>query len=217
MKEVMARWTPAALLAFGIVFTIGLPTQRRLALRAPLDESVPTEIAGYHGFDLPLAEDELRATGVTEYVLRSYEASDSTQWPAWFSVYVGYYDSQRQGKTIHTPKNCMPGSGWEPLSSERVRIPTEIGLVKVNRYVLQGNRARALVLYWYQGRGRVEANEYTVKWELLRDAALRKRTDEALVRVVVPIVETEERAFELAIQTARVLVPRLDAALPAAG
>jgi len=84
----------------------------------------------------------------------------------------------------------------------------------VNRYVLQHGTQRVLVLYWYQGRGRVEANEYVVKWNLIQDAVLRGRTDEALVRVVVPIEDSEDHAFAIAAAAASVVMPALDAALP---
>ena len=57
----------------------------------------------------------------------------------------------------------------------------------VNRYVLENKGTRALVYYWYQGRGRVSANEYLVKWEQIRDRALRGRSDEALVRILIPL------------------------------
>jgi EpsI family protein len=86
--------------------------------------------------------------------------------------------------------------------------------VRVNRYLLQKGAAQALVLYWYQGRGRVEHNEYVLKWDLLRDAALRQRSDEALVRVVVPLAGNEAAALDLARQAAQALIPAVDAALP---
>ena len=86
--------------------------------------------------------------------------------------------------------------------------------MSVNRYLLQNEDVRALVLYWYQGRGRVQANEYLVKWDLLRDAVLRQRSDEALVRIVVPLSGSEEDSFRLARSVAETLVPALDQALP---
>ena len=130
------------------------------------------------------------------------------------TVYGGYYDSQTQGRTIHSPKNCLPGSGWEALESEMATVETPNGPVSVNRYLLQNEDVRALVLYWYQGRGRVQANEYLVKWDLLRDAVLRQRSDEALVRIVVPLSGSEEDSFRLARSVAETLVPALDQALP---
>jgi len=216
MRLAVVHWAPGTFLVIGVAVTIGLPAQPGMPLRAPLNESVPQEIAGYEGSEFSISEDELQVAGMTEYVLRSYETRDTSQVPSWFSVFIGYYDSQSQGRTIHSPKHCLPGSGWEPVASQRVKLSTATGDVTVNRYLLQRDDVRALVLYWYQGRGRVEANEYTVKWNLLRDAALKRRSDEALVRVVVPVVLSEERAFELAAHAARLLVPALDAALPTA-
>jgi EpsI family protein len=132
-------------------------------------------------------------------------------------VYVGYYDHQTQGKTIHSPKNCLPGSGWEALEAAPVKVTTPAGTVTVNRYLLQNKGQQALVFYWYQGRGRVASSEYQVKWELLRDAALRGRSEEALVRVVVYLNDQvdESRAIEQATKVASDLVPAVFQSLPA--
>jgi EpsI family protein len=132
-------------------------------------------------------------------------------------VYVGYYDHQTQGKTIHSPKNCLPGSGWEALEAAPFAVTTASGPVTVNQYLLQNKNQQALVFYWYQGRGRVAASEYQVKWELLRDAALRGRSEEALVRVVVFLNDkvTESQAIDQASRVASDLVPAVFRALPA--
>ncbi len=138
-----------------------------------------------------------------------------TPTPAWFSLYIGYYESQAQGKTIHSPKNCLPGAGWEALSSEAVDVEVDGKTVRVNRFLLQNGSERSLALYWYQGRGRIAHDEYRVKLNLLWDAALRRRSDEALVRIVVPVLTDEEAALDLAQKAARVVIPELDRALPA--
>ncbi|HSE46109.1 MAG TPA: EpsI family protein, partial [Gemmatimonadales bacterium] len=132
-------------------------------------------------------------------------------------VYVGYYDHQTQGKTIHSPKNCLPGSGWEALEAAPIAVTTANGPVTVNRYLLQNKNQQALVFYWYQGRGRVAASEYQVKWELLRDAAVRGRSEEALVRVVVFLNDkvTESQAVDQASRVAADLVPAVFRSLPA--
>jgi EpsI family protein len=207
-------WLPAFLMGVGALFTVGVNLQRALPLREPLTAAVPLEMAGGVGVDAALSEEEARVAGVTAYLLRSYEPRDTAGGSLPFSVYVGYYDGQTNGKTIHSPKNCLPGAGWEALASTRVQLETSAGPVQVNRYLLQNKEARALVLYWYQGRGRVEGNEYRVKWDLLRDAALRQRSDEALVRIVVPLGGGEERAFNVAAQAAALLIPAVYNALP---
>lgn len=217
MTPAVRRWLLAAVLSAGALFTVGIDRQRSLPLRAPLASVLPTELASVAGRDVTLPEKERRVAGVTEYVLRNYLATDGVApggLPSGVSVYVGYYDRQTQGKTIHSPKNCLPGGGWEPLTSTRETITTASGPITVNRYLLQNDKQQALVLYWYQGRGRIEANEYVVKWNLLRDAALRGRTEEALVRVLVPVTDTEARAFERAVQAARAVAPALQTALP---
>src|SRR5690606_37522162 len=94
-----------------------------------------------------------------------------------FSVYVGYYPQQRQGKTIHSPKNCLPGAGWEPLDAARLEIPGAVPgrTVRANRFVVANKDQRAIVYYWYQGRGRSASNE-------------------ALVRIVMPLGEGFDEA-----------------------
>lgn len=208
----LTRWLPAGVLALGAVFTVGARLQRDLPLRRPLADVVPRALHGAVGHDVTISDAELVVAGATAYLMRQYAPPDTTR-PG-FSVYVGYYDSQTQGRTIHSPKNCFPGSGWEALASTTAAVPTAAGPVRANRYLLQKGSERALVLYWYQGRGRVAASEYRVKWDLLRDAALRGRSDEALVRIVVPVSGREAVALETALAVASALIPALEEALP---
>ena len=222
MNRTPYLWTAAIFLWVGVFGATGVIPQKRLSLEAPLGTVVPIVLETYVGTDIEIAPEEQRIAGFTDYLFRSYtapgaesaSASASASRAPSFTVYVGYYDGQTQGKTIHSPKNCLPGSGWETLGSEMATVETPDGAVDVNRYLLQNGDEQALVLYWYQGRGRVQASEYLVKWDLLRDAALRQRSDEALVRIVVPLWGSEEESFNLAQSVAERLVPALDNALP---
>ncbi|HUG42285.1 MAG TPA: EpsI family protein [Longimicrobiales bacterium] len=208
-------WAPALVLAAGAALNTGARQQPSLELRAPLADAVPASLAGASGQDVSLSDREVAAAGVDAYLFRTYgSAPRSAAGGAGFTVYVGYYGSQTQGRTIHSPKNCLPGSGWEALASRQERVVTAAGVIPVNRYVIRRGDERALVLYWYQGRGRVQANEYRVKLDLLRDSALRRRSDEALVRVVVPITGSEDEAFQRASDAAVELVSGVDTALP---
>lgn len=206
-------WAPAVILGVGAVFGTGISLQRAMPLRAPLASAIPAALDGFTGRDIRLADAEAQVAGVSDYLLRDYSVSDSASTA--FSVYVGYYESQTQGRTIHSPKNCLPGAGWEALASTVAEVPGPSGPVTVNRYMLQRGTLRAVVLYWYQGRGRVEANEYRVKWHLLWDAAVTQRSDEALVRIVVPFERDEDAAVALAERVAATILPAVDAALPA--
>jgi EpsI family protein len=205
------RYLPASVLGAGCLLMGTSTTQQRdMPLAAPL-ASLPQVVSGYQGADRMLSAEERRVAGVSAYLFRAFTREGSQ--PD-FTVYVGYYDQQLQGKTIHSPKNCLPGSGWEVVSSSEERLPTPTGAVDVNRYVLVNEHRRAVVYYWYQGRGRVEGNEYRVKLQLLRDSAFRGRSDDALVRVVVPVVSTDSSAAVLGRKVSAELVPELFKVLP---
>ena len=210
----LVKWAPAGLFAAGAFLVHGLGPQEAVPLRQPLTEVVPQALDGYPASeDQEVSEAEARVAGFSDYLMRNYIGLGGSE--DWASLYVGYYESQTQGTTIHSPKNCLPGSGWEPLTSEVAEVRARDGnTYRVNRYVLQREGEQALVLYWYQGRGRVAHNEYRVKWDLLRDSALRRRSDEALVRVVVPVSTTEEDAFQRALGVAEQAIPAVGRALP---
>jgi EpsI family protein len=153
--------------------------------------------------DVPLDEEVVRVLGVDDYVSRTYVSTAGD--PA--NLYIGYYASQRQGDTIHSPQNCLPGAGWQPVESTRTSLAIDGKTVPVNRYVIEKAGARQVVLYWYQGRGRVVANEYANKLWLMVDAARLRRTNGSLVRIVA----ANGRAAE---DFARVIYPRLSDYLP---
>lgn len=167
--------------------------------------------------DPPMDEEILAVLGVDDYLSRAYYRTDG----AGVGVYMGFYNSQRQGDTIHSPLNCLPGAGWQPLSEGRLIVADPDGAggsIEVNRYVVQKGLERQLVLYWYQSHGRVIASEYRSRLMLIHDAIRLNRTDGALVRVIAPIpvgVDDGGAAAEaLATAFVRVLRPALSAYLP---
>jgi EpsI family protein len=111
------------------------------------------------------------------------------------SLFVASFRTQRNGKAPHSPKNCMPGSGWTQLSSENYPIDAGVGApIVVNRYVIVHGQERELVLYWYQSRDRVVADEFKAKYWVVADAIRLNRTDTALVRVIIPVKDNNEDA-----------------------
>ena len=206
------RWIPGSLLASGFLLNSTLISRRSgpVELVGPI-ESVAVEMLGAKGRDLTISADERRVAGMTSYVIRDYEPANVLP----FSIYVGYYDEQRQGKSIHSPKNCLPGAGWEPVDSRPMTSATAAGPVVVNRYRLVRSDSTAMVYYWYQGRGRVAHDEFRVKYELLRDAARYGRTEEALVRIVVRVGTDDVAAADrIAQDVGAQLVSQVDKVLP---
>lgn len=157
--------------------------------RVPL-AGLPSHLGEWRGVDAePFPDDVINQLGVDEYVNRRYSAGLVP-----ISVYIGYYASQRQGDTIHSPQNCLPGAGWHPTESGRETLRAPDGAVTVNRYVISKGLDRQVVFYWYQGRGRIVASEYANKALLMLDAARLGRTNGALVRLITPVVSTPEAA-----------------------
>ena len=219
----LLKFAPAAALGAGVLLISGLREQLRVPPVAPM-KSIRIDAPGYPTQkDVVVQAEERRVAGMDDYVMRTFEKSPTDG----FSVYVGYYTYQVQGKTIHSPKNCLPGAGWEQIDWRVLPVVAGGKTYPVNRYLLGNEGQQALVYYWYQGRGRAEASEYVVKWNLLVDAAVHRRTEEALVRIVVPIdlrgvrpdspelKQRYARADSLATGVARQLGPQVDRVLPA--
>lgn len=210
-KQRYGRYLPGGILLVGSLLVWSTRSQRAVPLTGPLS-TVLASLAPYRVQDQVVPEDEQKIAGMTNYVARIYWR-DST-WA--FSTYVGYYDRQSQGHTMHSPKNCLPGAGWEILRADTGTVNAGGASHVVNKYLLKNGATQALVFYWYQGRGRVVANEYAVKWNLLHDAAFKGHTEEALVRIVVPIVDANrlegaalDRAVADADQLGRTIGSRL--------
>jgi len=160
----------------------------------------------------PLDRSVVQVLGVDDYTNRVYADAAGTP----LSLYVGYYRSQRQGDTIHSPQNCLPGAGWEPIASRRFVIDAPGARAPVNEYVVQKGLDRQVVLYWYEGRGRIVANEYANKFWLMVDAAWRHRSSGSLVRVMVPAASGDAvpAAAADAHRFAAALLPQLEPFLP---
>jgi EpsI family protein len=177
--------------------------------RVPLND-LPLEIAGWQGHaTAPFADDIVATLGVDDYINRWYERDGVP-----ISLYVGYYASQRSGDTIHSPQNCLPGAGWEPTDVGRYHLPVGDDSVVVTRYEIAKGLKRQVVLYWYQGRGRVISGEYAQKAWLMFDAARYGRSDGGLVRLITPVITTPEASLRDISAFAVALVPHLQDSLP---
>jgi EpsI family protein len=216
MKDSMGR--RAVILSVCLIASAGInarATRMEPVLpREPLSQ-FPQEIGGWRGQDLPPLTENVRAVlGTDEYVNRVYVRDRS-----YVALYLGYYATQREGDTIHSPLNCLPGAGWQPVSASRVPIASGASDAPVvNRFVIQKGADRQLVLYWYQSHGRVVASEYWGRAFMVYDAMRLNRTDAALVRVISPILgseTTETSAADRAFDFARSLFPQLSRYLPA--
>ena len=174
---------------------------------------VPYNIATWHGSPEPISSDVREVLGDGHFLSRIY-TSPLVQ-PV--DLFIAYYSTQRSGDTIHSPKNCLPGSGWTPLESDRVWVPVAPDQsIRVNRYVIAQGSNRQLVMYWYQAHGRVTPSEYAAKLYLITDSIRMNRSDGGMIRLVTPILpnETLDQTQARLVEFARVLYPMLNAYIP---
>jgi len=149
----------------------------------------PTQVGSWHMVQQGVMEQEVKdVLRADDYVTREYDSSTQTA-----NLFVAFFKSQRAGQTPHSPKNCLPGSGWVWTVSDT--IPVNIagrGNIEINRYIVSKGDSKSVVLYWYQSRDRVVASEYRAAAFVAWDALRYNRTDTALVRVVVPVLNNRE-------------------------
>jgi EpsI family protein len=196
----------SAVLAYAAHGTLA-PSRERLG-------TLSMNIGGWQGragepFDARIVQ----ILGVDDYVNRVYARGQSR-----LRLYIGYYAAQKQGASIHSPMNCLPGAGWFPVEQSRIALPdsgTHDGAV-INRVLIENGAERQVVLYWYQSQGRVVASEYVSKLYLFMDAVRSGRTDAALIRVMSPVTSavSERPATEAAAEFSAALLPLLDPHVP---
>jgi EpsI family protein len=165
-------------------------------------KSFPEQIGDWRkiGADEVLDAPTLQVLRASDYLLRNFRRPDGQT----ANFYVGYYASQRDGASYHSPLNCLPGSGWTLTEPGEVSLPGPDGRsFTANKYVIQNGSQRNLMVYWYQGRGRAIASEYWGKVYTVLDSVTMRRSDGAMIRVTVPIVSSEENALQSATELAQ--------------
>ena len=210
-------WTVILLLLAG---ALGAALPRAQAPVAPPQlQRLPQEIDGWTSEEIPIEPRLVEASKVDAYLSRVYRHApapmlNNDDRPGELGVYVGFYGTQRAGDSVHSPKNCLPGAGWQPVRAARIALPLAGGAALANLYVVENERQRFIVLYWYQSHGRIIASEYRAKLYTLRDALVLGRTDSTLVRITVPVAGDEAAATRTAVTFATLFAPLLEQVLP---
>ena len=151
------------------------------------------------GNDQILDDETLKVLKASDYLLRDFRKPEGQV----ANLYVGYYATQRSGATYHSPLNCLPGSGWQLSEPGKATITLPDGTsFAANKYIIKSGDYKSLMIYWYQGRGRNVASEYWGKVYTVLDSVRLRRSNGAMVRVTVPIGNSEDAAERAAIEFA---------------
>lgn len=176
---------------------------------------LPSQLGPWSGTDLSIDSETLQVLGPGDFLLREYRDDDSPRSVA--DLFIAYFPSQRVGDTIHSPKNCLPGSGWTPIQNRKITLslPGHTPF-PANRYVIVKGDARSIVLYWYWAHDRGLASEYVSKYYQIADSVRMHRSDGALVRISSPMNSSEspEEAEHRLLPFAGQLLPLLGQYIP---
>jgi len=207
------------------VLTIVLLIQAALfygvASRAERIPSVTPLAAFPHDFggwrmiqDVAIDPDQLEVLKADDTLNRVYASPSQGE----IFLFAAFFKTQRYGQSPHSPKNCLPGNGWEPVEAglETINVPGRAAPIVTNRFVVQHGEAKEVVLYWYQSHNRVIASEFSAHFWLVADAIRYHRSDTALIRIVVPVRDNDiGAATRTGAGFVRILFPELLKQLPA--
>ena len=208
-----ARLLTALLLAQGLLVGILAPAEKIPPSR-PLSE-IPRSIDGWTMFaESPLEPEVQQLLKADDTLNRSYLDPERASYA---HLFIAFFRSQRAGVAPHSPKVCLPGSGWVPTESNNmnIQIPGRPDPIQVNRYIVARGEDRSLVIYWYQTPYRVIAGEFSAKLYTMVDGLRHHRSDTSLVRVIVPIQGDEKQAEAIAVRFIRHFFNPVRAFLPA--
>jgi EpsI family protein len=197
------------------VFSIRLWLDRdnTAGLSRPLS-TLPATMGAWHAVSDDVLSQPIRhVLHADDTLARTYQAFPGTQ----VQLFIAYYKTQRAGERMHSPRNCLPGSGWEPISISLINVDVGGGRVEtLNRYLVSKEDKRLLVVYWYQEHTRWIANEYRGKLYLTWDSIRKGSRDGALVRVSVPLRQgvDEDEATRTIAQFIQSSTPEITRILP---
>nr|WP_321399842.1 exosortase C-terminal domain/associated protein EpsI [uncultured Desulfobacter sp.] len=172
----------------------------------------PLEIGPWRGVTSQMDERIYNILGVEDYIMANFEKNPGQT----VNLYVGFYQSQSKGDIIHSPKNCLPGAGWNIIQNSviPINLPKSGKTIKIARLLLNKDGQKQIVYYWFQSRGRIIYSEYMQKIWLVLDSISKNRTDGSFVRLIAPVRTTETEAEVILTQFADEIYPLLNQFIP---
>lgn len=198
------------ILIAGGTFSMVLRHPPNTAISAIDLHSIPLDLDGWTGKEIPLDPETLRLLDLSQYAYREYV--DDSGFSLW--LFVGYFTSQRFGSSVHSPRNCLPGSGWEIVNRSYSPLPGDSSLT-VNRMDISRGDFRQVMYYWFETRAGSLNNEFSLKGDLVISSIMRRPTDAAFIRVTVPAVGYDPDAVKRKVaEFVRIFKKEIHSALP---
>ncbi len=195
----------------GILINI-LRYSRVESKRFPLFSSLPLQYADWNGQEYFFSDETNQVLKADTYAFRKYTSSEGKE--LW--LFIAYFKSQKYGSQIHSPKNCLPGSGWKIMSRRKILIKTDTGSdLKVNKLLISDKLSREVMYYWFQTRSRIITSELGLKLDLVLNSLKRAPTDAVLVRINLSLNQISEKEAQLVLEDfLKTFLPKIKEILP---
>ncbi len=166
--------------------------------------------------DYPIEQDTLDVLRADDTLDRLYTGPSGSQ-PV--ILFIAYFKTQRYGQSPHSPRNCLPGAGWEPIagmsSRPSIHVPGESQPIIINKFVTEHGDERSVTLYWYQSHGRVIADEFAAKFWSVADSIRYHRSDTSIIKVTIAVNNGDvETATQTGFDFTQAVFPALLRQLP---
>jgi exosortase D (VPLPA-CTERM-specific) len=169
------------LLAAGALY-LNLHQDLLVPMNKPLDQ-FPRVVSGWRMTqEYSMTPDIQKVLMATDTLSRSYTTADGKT----VDIYIGYHGGGKESGEIHSPKHCLPGSGWQEVSTQSRLL--EVSGTKINlvQAVYQKGGNRELFLYWFQVQSKTISDEYSLKIAEITNSILNRRRDASFIRVSLP-------------------------------
>jgi EpsI family protein len=167
---------------------------------------IPESIDGYRSEAFRMSPEAARILGSDTTLTRLY--SDGRRELEFF---LGFFKDQQKNSQIHSPKHCYPGSGWDIIREDEVRLKLEEDILPARSILISDGNSKRLVIYWFNINGRFTNNEFGLKWQQLKSSLMGRPGAAAFLRFSVILQPgREEEAREQLVRLAGKLQPFIE-------
>jgi len=129
-------------------------------------------------------------------------------------LYIGYHDGGPRSGPIHSPRHCLPGSGWEEYARKDLLIDADGAPLEATGAVYGKDNQKLYMLYWYQLQEKHYRSEYSFKAASVLNALIRNRSDQSFIRIVVPVASSAIDSGVVAERFTQDFFPLINSFLP---
>lgn len=193
---------------------VGLYINLHQDLQVPINKSFdqfPVAISGWRVVGESYLSDRVqKVLKATDILSRLYAQAEGKQ----VGLYIGYHGGGKGTGGIHSPRHCLPGSGWYEVSTRRTQLDVAGERINLVQAVYQKGSEREAFLYWFQARNKTINDEYSLKLAEITNSALYRRRDTAFIRISVPFETDQQEAMALGERFMRDMFPTIREFLP---